>query len=53
MNAIGAAIGSLMGGVLHDLTGGYRAGFFFSLGAISLAVAPFWMVRPLREDEAA
>ncbi len=48
-NAIGAAFGSLMGGVLHDLTGGYRAGFLFSLAAIALAVAPFWTVRALRE----
>ena len=48
-NAIGAAFGSLMGGVLHDLTGGYRAGFAFSLVAVALAVAPFWMVKELRE----
>ena len=53
MNAIGAAIGSLIGGVLHDLTGGYRACFVFSLCAISLAVAPFWTVRAMREDRAA
>ena len=48
-NAIGAAFGSLMGGVLHDLSGGYRVGFLFSLCAVGLAVAPFWMVRALRE----
>ena len=48
-NAIGAAFGSLMGGVLHDLTGGYRTGFLFSLCAVGLAVAPFWTVRALRD----
>jgi MFS family permease len=48
-NAIGAAFGSLVGGVLHDLAGGYRAGFAFSLVAVALAVAPFWMVKELRE----
>jgi MFS family permease len=48
-NAIGAAFGSLMGGVLHDLTGGYRTGFVFSLCAVGLAVAPFWTVRALRD----
>jgi MFS family permease len=48
-NAIGAAFGSLMGGVLHDLTGGYRVGFVFSILAVGLAVAPFWTVRALRD----
>jgi hypothetical protein len=37
-----------MGGVLHDLTGGYRAGFTLSLCAVVLAVAPFWTVKELR-----
>lgn len=48
-NAIGAAFGSLLGGVLHDLTGEYRAGFVLSLVAVGLAVAPFWTVKELRE----
>jgi MFS family permease len=47
-NAIGAAFGSLMGGVLHDLSGGYRAGFVLSLCAVGVAVAPFWTVTELR-----
>ena len=47
-NAIGAAFGSLMGGVLHDLTGDYRTGFVLSLCAVALAVAPFWTVPVLR-----
>lgn len=47
-NALGAAAGSLLGGVLHDLTGGYRIGFLCSLGFILLAAAPFWVVKALR-----
>jgi len=47
-NAVGAAFGSLMGGVLHDLSGGYRAGFALSLCSVAMAVAPFWTVRELR-----
>jgi MFS family permease len=47
-NAIGAAFGSLMGGVLHDLTGGYRTGFTLSVCAVAMAVAPFWTVPALR-----
>jgi MFS family permease len=47
-NAIGAAFGSLLGGVLHDLTGGYRTGFALSVCAVAMAVAPFWTVRALR-----
>lgn len=48
-NAIGAAFGSFVGGVLHDLTGGYKAGFAFSLACVALASVPFWTVRTLRE----
>ena len=47
-NALGAAFGSLMGGVLHDLSGGYVAGLCFSLAFIGLAAAPFWIVPALR-----
>ena len=47
-NALGAAFGSLMGGVLHDLSGGYVAGLCFSLVFIGLAVAPFWSVPALK-----
>lgn len=47
-NALGAAFGSLMGGVLHDLSGGYRVGLCFSLVFIALALAPFWTVPALR-----
>ena len=48
-NAFGAAFGSLMGGVLHDATGGYRAVFVFALLALAAAATPMWVVRELRE----
>jgi MFS family permease len=48
MNALGAAFGSLLGGLLHDLTGGYRAGLLVSLCFLALASSPFWTVRTLR-----
>ena len=38
-----------MGGLLHDLTGGYGAGILVALGFIAAAAAPFWIVRGLRE----
>ena len=47
-NALGAAFGSLIGGVLHDLTGGYRAGLALALVFIAAAAAPFWTVPALR-----
>lgn len=47
-NALGAAFGSFMGGVLHDLTGGYRAGLTVALVFVVLAALPFWMIRALR-----
>jgi MFS family permease len=49
MNAIGAAFGSLLGGLLHDLTGGYRAGLLVALCFLALASSPFWTVRTLRD----
>jgi MFS family permease len=48
-NAVGAAIGSLASGLLHDWTGGYRASFVFALVSISLAALPFFSV--LREEK--
>ncbi len=48
-NAVGAAFGSLVGGVLHDATGGYRAVFVFALAALVAAATPMWAVRELRE----
>ena len=47
-NAVGAALGAFAGGVLHDLTGGYRAGLAMALALIALAAMPFWTVPALR-----
>ncbi len=47
-NALGAGFGSFMGGVLHDLTGGYRVGLVAALFFVALAAAPFWTVPALR-----
>ncbi len=47
-NALGAAFGSLVGGVLHDLSGGYVVGLCFSLALIALAAMPFWTVPALK-----
>jgi len=47
-NALGAAFGSYIGGVLHDLTGGYRFGLVFALTFIALAATPFWIIPALR-----
>ncbi len=48
-NSLGAAFGSWMGGVLHDVTGGYRAGLCMALAFVAAAALPFWTVRTLRE----
>lgn len=47
-NALGAAFGALMGGVLHDVSGGYVAGLCLSLVFIVLAALPFWTVPALK-----
>jgi MFS family permease len=47
-NAVGAAIGAFAGGLLHDLTGGYRAGLGMALVLIAIAALPFWTVPALR-----
>jgi MFS family permease len=47
-NAVGAAFGSLMGGLLHDLTGGYRAGLAVAMLFVVMASTPFWTVPALR-----
>ncbi len=40
--SIGSGLGALLAGVLHDLTGGYRASFLLAMVCILLAAAPFW-----------
>jgi MFS family permease len=49
-NAIGAALGSYAAGVLHDLTGNYRASFVFAMVSLAFAARPFWGVRELKES---
>ena len=48
-NAIGAGLGALLGGVLHDLTDSYRPGFVFSACCLVVAAIPFWRVPALRD----
>jgi len=40
--SVGSGIGALLSGVLHDLTGGYRATFVLSMACVVFAAAPFW-----------
>lgn len=40
--SIGAGLGALLSGVLHDLTGGYRASFVLSMVCVAIAASPFW-----------
>jgi MFS family permease len=47
-NAVGAAFGSLMGGLLHDLTGGYRIALAVAMTFVVIASTPFWTVPALR-----
>lgn len=47
-NALGAAFGAFMGGLLHDLTGGYVAGLAMAFCAVLVAATPFWAVPALR-----
>ncbi len=48
-NAIGAGIGSYLGGVMHDLSGSYRPGFLFSIVILVMAGLPLWLVPALRD----
>jgi MFS family permease len=41
-NRLGSAIGPWLGGVIHDLTGSYRAAFAASIAALCLAATAFW-----------
>ena len=47
-NALGAATGSWLGGLLHDFTGGYRPALLMALAFIAFAAAPFWTVAALK-----
>lgn len=45
--SIGSGIGALLSGVLHDLTGGYRASFLLAMACVCIAAASFWTSRNL------
>lgn len=48
-NAVGAGLGSLMAGLLHDVAASYRPSFAFSICVLLVAVLPFWRVPELRD----
>jgi MFS family permease len=45
--SLAGALGTFISGLLYDFTGGYRAGFVFSMVCVLVAVSPFWVPRPL------
>lgn len=45
--SLAGALGTFVSGLLYDMTGGYRAGFVFSMVCVLVAVSPFWVPRPL------
>lgn len=48
-NALGAGLGALMAGVMHDLTDSYRPGFVFAIACLLVAAVPIWRVPDLRD----
>jgi len=45
---LGAAAGSWLSGMLHDVTGGYNTGFAIAAGFILLGITLFWAVPEMR-----
>jgi MFS family permease len=45
--SLSGALGAFVAASLYDLTGGYRAGLFFSMMTVLIAVSPFYASRPL------
>jgi MFS family permease len=45
--SVAGALGGFIAGLLYDVTGGYRAGLFFSMACVLVAISPLWMPRPL------
>ena len=45
--SISGASAAFIAGWLYDFTGGYRAGLFFAMATVLVAVSPFWSSRPL------
>jgi MFS family permease len=50
--SISGATAAFIAGWLYDVTGGYRAGLFFSMATVLIAVSPFWTSRPLAPKRA-
>jgi len=48
---VGAALGSWSSGLLHDLTGQYTASFLLAVGGFLLALASFWAVPGMRQEQ--
>lgn len=47
-SGVGVSAGTLLGAMLHDLTGGYTAVFLFSGFCVIMGALPFWTYRSLR-----
>jgi MFS family permease len=47
-NGIGGGVAPWFGGVVHDVTGSYRAAFLVAVGFCALGAACFWLARPPR-----
>jgi MFS family permease len=45
--SVSGALAAFIAGWLYDVTGGYRAGLFFSMTTVLVAVSPFWTSRPI------
>lgn len=48
---VGAAVGSWVSGLLHDLTGGYFLSFGLAWGASALGLAQFYLIRALADEQ--
>src|SRR5207247_5752832 len=47
-NGIGGGVARWFGGIVHDLTGGYRVAFVVAVGCCALGSACFSLARPRR-----
>jgi hypothetical protein len=45
--SVSGAAAAFIAGWLYDVTGGYRAGLFFAMATVLIAMSPFWTSRPL------
>ncbi len=49
-NGIGGGIAPWFGGVVHDVTGSYRAAFLIAVSFCAVGSACFWLARPRRRN---